>query len=129
MSISRPAEPVAELVALWNEQLLPGATVTVEEGDSAVAVQNGRALGVFQPGEHALPAEVPADVRLYFVLTRPLHGLKFGGNLPALPPAPDGQPAPRTVFGDFALDAVKARALSMESHGVRLAGVGTLMTR
>jgi len=188
MTISRPAELGAELVAPWNAPLSPGAPLTVEEGDTAIAMQNGRVLGVYSPGEHTLPAQVPADVRLYFVLTRPFLGLKFGGDLPALPPAPGGLPAPRAVFGDFAfrvtrpdivlaqllslgepgfepmlqwaraqvltacteamaemmlagttpgdpanlealVDAVEARAQSMEPHGIRLVRLGTIMVQ
>lgn len=103
MTISRPAELGAALIAPYKGALSAGAPLSVGDGDTAVAVQHGQVLGIYGPGQFNLPGQVPPDVKLYFVLSRPLQGVKFGGRLPGFPPVPGGPPPPTMVFGECAV--------------------------
>lgn len=82
MPIARPPQ-AQELITRWLSPLAPGDTVTVAAGDSCVSMQFGKVLGVFAPGTHALPAQIPDGVELWFCFTGPVVARRFGGNLPA----------------------------------------------
>lgn len=100
MPVSRPAEKQPELLFQWPSPLAPGDSVTVADGDSCVSMQFGQVLGVFAPGSHSLPAQVPDGVELWFCTTRRFVGRKFGGNAGL-----------GSVFGDYAFQVVQSHLL------------------
>ncbi|MBW2463431.1 MAG: hypothetical protein JRH11_17405 [Deltaproteobacteria bacterium] len=91
MPIARPSDKETDLLHQWAAPLTPNDTVTVADGDSCVSIQFGKVIGIFEPGEHRLPAQIPEGVELWFCATRRMLGTKFGGNVMA----------GRSAFGDF----------------------------
>ncbi len=60
-----------------------GDTLEVSPHDVAIFARQGQFVRVLQPGSYQVPAEFAApDMEVFFVMTRPLHDEKFGGNLP-----------------------------------------------
>jgi membrane protease subunit (stomatin/prohibitin family) len=93
--ISRPPEASGSLVYKWSEgPLTPYGQVTVDADEVAVCFATGQVVGVIGPGRYSLdPSSMPFltsaggppfPIELFFVTTRPLPNLAFGGVGPTL---------------------------------------------
>jgi membrane protease subunit (stomatin/prohibitin family) len=117
MTIRRPADDPNPLVATYHGSLAQGTPVEVEPEHAAVLVAEGATLAVFGPGTHSLPPS-PGSARLYFVSTRPMEGVQFGGMTSPIAAA-NGTVTAKRVFGSLAcrVTAADTVLLQLLSHG------------
>jgi len=73
-----------------------------------VSIQWGKVLGIFEPGEHRLPAQIPDGVELWFCTTRRIFGTKFGGDVSA----------GHSAFGEFSFGVTSPHLLVAHVAGM-----------
>ncbi|MBL4685801.1 MAG: hypothetical protein JKY37_14495 [Nannocystaceae bacterium] len=78
--IHRPAGTSGPLFR-WPSTPQPSARLTVADGDSCVSLQDRTVLGIFSPGQHQLPPQIPAGVDLWFCSGQSVAGNKVGGTV------------------------------------------------
>ncbi len=135
--IEMPDLARGQTVWKWPDgQLFKGAQVNVDLDYQAVFTNLGQVVGVLGPGRHTLDEGAPIglgfavdhltghayyNAELYFVTTRELTGVTFGGPLDTLTDTPSGLVVSLRVFGEVAYRVIDPAALL-----ARLVGTGAV---
>jgi membrane protease subunit (stomatin/prohibitin family) len=120
--IARPEEEKNEIVWKWpDENIRLLSQLTVEQDEACVFFRSGQVAGILPPGLHTLQSsELPflgdlvdrltggqfLKTELYFVLTREVPSLPFGGAVDNVADPETGLAVALRVFGDYSLQVV-----------------------
>ena len=127
LAIARPAESKDSAIYKHPDKTIPmKAQLTVQADELALFFQDGAYVGQFAPGRHTLDTDVipflgqlidkftGGDVfraEVYFVNSREMSNLKFGGPVGKLRDPMSGLLAQLMVHGTFSLKVIDARQL------------------
>jgi membrane protease subunit (stomatin/prohibitin family) len=131
--VAVPDGAKGQLLYKWpDEQLRRWTRVIVDIDESAVFVSQGRVVGMLPPGQHQLDAtELPFlgaiadklsggnayDSELFFVTTRSITDLPFGGPVDSVRDPESTFVVGLRAFGDYALHVTDAGALILNLVG------------
>jgi membrane protease subunit (stomatin/prohibitin family) len=125
--IEMPDHVKDEVIWKWPDaQVMQHAVVNVDVDYEAVFTNLGQVIGVLPPGRHPLGEGAPLlyswlvnrltgngyyDAEVYFVATRDITGLRFGGPVDNLRDGPSGLVVSVSVFGELAYRVADAATL------------------
>jgi membrane protease subunit (stomatin/prohibitin family) len=131
--IVRPEDQKNEIVWKWpDENIRLMSQLTVEQDEACVFFRSGQVVGVVPPGLHTLQSsEIPfigdlvdkltggqfLKTELYFVLTREVPSLPFGGAVDSVADPETGLAVTLRVFGDYSLKATDPATLILNLVG------------
>lgn len=131
--IARSDEARADIIYRYPEKNVRTLTqLTCQPDESAVFVKNGQVVGVLGPGTHSLESNnIPflssllekvtgGDLfiaEIYFVSTREITGVRFGGPLGAITDPVTQMMCEAKVFGDFSVAVTDPQKLIFGSVG------------
>ena len=131
--IARSDEARADIIYRYPEKNIRTLTqLTCQPDESAVFVKNGQVVGILGPGVHSLETNnIPflssllekvtgGDLfiaELYFVSTREITGVKFGGQLGTITDPVTQMMCDARVFGDFSVKVSDPAKLIFGSVG------------
>src|SRR5438105_24522 len=117
--IVRPDDQKQAILFKWpDENIRLLTSLTVEQDEACVFFRNGQVVGTLGPGTHTLQSqEIPflgdlvdkltggefLRTELYFVLTREVPSLPFGGQVDNVADPETGLAVGLRVFGDYSL--------------------------
>lgn len=136
--IEMPDQAKHRVVWKWpDQQVYEHSVVNVDLDYQAVFTNLGRVIGVLGPGRHALDEGASLalgwlvnhltgnayyDAEVYFVATRDVPGVEFGGPVDSLTDGPSGLVVTLRVFGELAYRVVDPAALLARFLGTGAGG-------
>jgi membrane protease subunit (stomatin/prohibitin family) len=135
LAIARPDANKGELVYKWPDPTIPNkARVTVAQDELALFFRDGKFIGQLEPGVHQLESSSIMfldqlvdkftggnifKAELWFVSTREIAGLKFGGRIGSLEDPKSGVPVETMVHGDYSLKATDPKQIILGLWGMK----------
>lgn len=137
MMIARPDDAKNFVVWKHPDETVPfGSQLTVDSDEVAVFFRDGKIHGILSPGRHALESyNIPFlsnlidrytggnlfKAEVFFVLTREIPSIKFGGKIGAVEDPKSGVPVVTMVHGTFSIRVFAPGKLIIGLVGMRLA--------
>ena len=129
--IARPTEAEGQIVYRWpSSRSSRSSQLLVNPDEQAVLVNDGAADGPVPPGRHLVDSVSPArdasmaepgasdlEAQIYFVLTREIPNLHFGGTVDKVVDPQTGLAVGLRVFGDYSLRVVDPKPVVLGLGG------------